>query len=127
MFKKIFVIGALVALTGCASPYQSNQALGTIVGGALGHATGMGPTATALGMIVGAEAGRNTPVYGYPPVNPYYGGGGGYYPRTPVCYLNQHRYNQLANGCETNFMYNRDHYTRHACMEAAQGQATICN
>lgn len=126
MFKKFVLVGAIVAtvaLTGCASPYQSNQALGTIVGGAVGHALKMGPTGTALGMIVGAEVGRNTPVHGYghPPV--YHGG----YYNAPVCYFNQYRFNQLATGCESNFRYNGDIYTRGACLEAAQRQATVCN
>lgn len=131
MLKKLIIVGAListVALSGCASPYQSNQALGTIVGGAVGHALKMGPTGTALGMIVGAEVGRNTPVHGQPAYGynqpPVYHGG---YYSAPVCYFNQHRFNQLANGCESNFRYNGDIYTRGACLEAAQRQATVCN
>lgn len=130
MFKRIAVIGLAVAtmsLTGCASPQQSNQALGTIVGGAVGHALNMGPAGTAIGMIVGAEVGRNTPVQGqsvhtYTQTQIYHGG----YYSAPVCYFNQHRFNQLARGCETNYRYNGDVYTRGACLESAQRQATVC-
>jgi uncharacterized protein YcfJ len=128
MFKKLVLFGASVAiitLSGCASPHQSNQALGAIVGGAVGHALNVGPAGTAIGMIVGADIGRNTPVQGHHTYT-YIQTQPSYY-NVPVCYVNQHRFNQLAAGCESNFRYNRDIYTRGACLESAQRQATACH
>jgi hypothetical protein len=80
MFKRLFVITAAVVLTGCATHQQSNQALGAIVGGAVGHHAIGGPAGTAIGAMVGGAIGGNqptqqryhSPVYSAPSIYPDY-------------------------------------------------------
>lgn len=62
MFKRVIVIGALIALTGCATNQQSGQAIGAITGAIVGNSVGGGAgkaAATFIGTVVGSEVGRN--------------------------------------------------------------------
>lgn len=123
MLKRILVVGALVALTGCATHQQSNQTLGAIVGGAVGHSAIGGPAGTAIGAMVGAAIGGNQPTYhNYPPVIhapvPVY--------RGPSCYVNHDRYSRLVTGCDRNFRINGDHYTYSACRQSAYKNSQVC-
>ena len=62
MFKRVIVIGALIALTGCATNQQSGQAIGAITGAIVGNSVGSGAgkaAATFIGTVVGSEVGRN--------------------------------------------------------------------
>lgn len=61
MFKRLFVITAAVMLTGCATHQQSNQALGAVLGGAVGHHAIGGAAGTAIGAMVGGAIGGNQP------------------------------------------------------------------
>ncbi len=80
MLNKILIVVAAVALTGCATHQQSNQALGAVVGGAVGHHAIGGRAGTAIGAMVGGAIGGNQPtqqhyprsVYSAPPVYPDY-------------------------------------------------------
>jgi len=60
MLKKIFVIGAVVALTGCATHQQSNELAGAAVGGVIGNAVG-GKAGAVFGAGVGAMIGGQQP------------------------------------------------------------------
>ena len=77
MLKRIFAIGMLVALTGCATHQQANTAVGAGVGAVIGNAVG-GRGAGAVGAVVGSMIGSQhsihqpQPVYVYPaPVTVY--------------------------------------------------------
>lgn len=123
MLKRVLIVGALVALTGCATHQQSNQTLGAIVGGAIGHNAIGGPAGTAVGAIIGSAIGGNQPTYQprpqviYTPAPVYH---------YPTCYTNYDRYSRLVTGCERNFRINGDHYTYSACRESAYKNSQIC-
>lgn len=61
MLKRILAVVALVTLTGCATHQQSNQGLGAVIGGAIGHNTIGGAGGTAVGAMIGAAIGGNQP------------------------------------------------------------------
>lgn len=65
MLKRIIVLGALVALTGCATHQQANTAVGAGVGAVVGNAMG-GRGGAAAGAIVGSMIGSQQPTQ--PPV-----------------------------------------------------------
>ncbi len=62
MLKRILVVGALVALTGCATHQQANTAVGASVGAVVGHAIG-GNGGAVVGAVVGSTIGSQQPVY----------------------------------------------------------------
>lgn len=63
MLKKILIVGAVVALTGCATHQQANTAVGAVVGGAVGHAIG-GRGGAAVGAVIGSAMGSQQPTQG---------------------------------------------------------------
>lgn len=70
MLKRILAVGALVALTGCATHQQANTAVGAGMGAVVGHAIG-GQGGAVVGAVVGTAIGSQhpvhaPPVYGYP-------------------------------------------------------------
>ena len=65
MLKKIFIVGALVALTGCATHQQANTAVGAGTGAVLGGAMG-GRGGALAGAIVGSMIGSQQPVQAQP-------------------------------------------------------------
>ena len=67
MLKRLLVITAAVALTGCATHQQSNQALGAVLGGAVGHHAIGGAAGTAIGAMVGGAIGGNQPTHQHYP------------------------------------------------------------
>lgn len=67
MLKKIFIIGAVVALTGCATHRQSNELAGAAVGGIIGNAIG-GRGGAAVGAVIGAGVGGSQPTERVQPV-----------------------------------------------------------
>jgi hypothetical protein len=67
MLKKIVIVGALLALTGCATHQQSNELAGAAIGGVIGNAVG-GRAGAVVGAGVGAMVGGNQPIQSSPPV-----------------------------------------------------------
>jgi hypothetical protein len=61
MLKRVFIISLALALTGCATHQQSNQALGAVLGGAVGHHAIGGSAGTAIGAMIGGAIGGNQP------------------------------------------------------------------
>lgn len=66
MLKRLLVITAAVALTGCATHQQSNQALGAVLGGAVGHHAIGGAAGTAIGAMMGSAIAGNQPTHQHP-------------------------------------------------------------
>lgn len=60
MLKKILLVSAVIALTGCATHQQSNELAGAAVGGIIGNAVG-GKGGAVLGAGVGAMIGGQQP------------------------------------------------------------------
>jgi osmotically inducible lipoprotein OsmB len=67
MLKKILLVGAVVALTGCATHQQSNELAGAAVGGIIGNAVG-GRGGAVLGAGLGAMIGHQQPTQREPQV-----------------------------------------------------------
>ena len=65
MLKKIFIVGAVIALTGCATHQQSNELAGAAVGGIIGNAIG-GRGGAAVGAVIGAGIGGSQPTQAAP-------------------------------------------------------------
>lgn len=82
MFKRFAVIITALALTGCATHQQSNQALGAVLGGAVGHHAIGGSAGTAIGAMIGSTIGGNQPTTQSPFPGVY---GGQVYPDYSVC------------------------------------------
>ena len=60
MLKKIIGVMLLLALTGCATHQQSNEAVGAVIGGTIGHRLG-GTGGAILGAGMGAAIGNQQP------------------------------------------------------------------
>lgn len=70
MLKKFVIIGALAALTGCATHQQANTAVGAGTGAVIGHAIGGHGGAVAgavVGSMIGSQQPTQPPVYVTPP------------------------------------------------------------
>jgi uncharacterized protein YcfJ len=60
MLKKLIGISLVLALTGCATHQQSNEAVGAVIGGTIGHRIG-GTGGAILGAGMGAAIGNQQP------------------------------------------------------------------
>jgi hypothetical protein len=67
MLKRIFTVGIIVALTGCATHQQANTAVGAGVGAVIGNAVG-GRGGAAVGAVLGTAIGSQQPTYSQPRV-----------------------------------------------------------
>jgi hypothetical protein len=117
MLKKIFIIGAVVALTGCATHQQSNELAGAAMGGVIGNAVG-GRAGAVLGAGVGAMIGGQQPTQSQRPV---------YTERQPV-YVER----QVIRNCGHYIDRERSCYqlrygdTRAMCIEDARTRYNSC-
>ncbi len=124
MLKKIAIVAALVALTGCATHQQANTAVGAGIGAVVGHAIG-GSSGAVVGTMIGTAMGSQHPAgppVVYAPVYPQV------YQRREVCVLNQEVYNARVAGCDNKYRVD-PRYTRHhwqGCMEQAKQMAWSC-
>lgn len=67
MLKRVFIIGVVVALTGCATHQQANTAVGAGMGAVFGHAVG-GRGGATVGAVVGSMIGSQQPTHQSQPV-----------------------------------------------------------
>ena len=65
MLKKIFIVGALAVLTGCATHQQANTAVGAGAGAVLGGAMA-GRGGALVGGVIGSMIGSQHPVQAQP-------------------------------------------------------------
>jgi hypothetical protein len=117
MLKKIFIVGALIALTGCATHQQSNELAGAAMGGVIGNAVG-GRAGAVVGAGVGAMIGSQQPTQSHRPV---------YIERQPV-YIER----QPIRSCHHFIDRERSCYslrysdTRAMCIEDARNRYNAC-
>jgi hypothetical protein len=126
MLKRIFIVGVIVALTGCATHQQANTAVGAGVGAVIGNAVG-GRGGAAVGAVLGTAIGSQQPTHSQPRVieqqvivqQPRY------YQQTQVCYTDGGILNHRRNMCWQAYSY--DAVARSACFHQAEQFARVCS
>jgi len=126
MLKRIFIVGVMVALTGCATHQQANTAVGAGVGAVIGNAVG-GRTGAAMGAVLGTAIGSQQPTYSQPRVieqqiivqQPRY------YQQTQVCYTDGQILLHRREMCWRS--YGHDAMSRSACFHQAEQFAKVCS
>jgi hypothetical protein len=124
MLKRFFLIGAIVALTGCATHQQANTAVGAGVGAVVGNAIG-GKAGAVMGGVVGASIGSNQPtqprvVEQHVIVQPQ----PRYYQQTQTCYTDGAILSHRRDMCWRAYSY--DAMARSACFHQAEQFALVC-
>jgi hypothetical protein len=126
MLKRIFIVGVMVALTGCATHQQANTAVGAGVGAVIGNAVG-GRGGAAVGAVLGTAIGSQQPTHSQPRVieqqvivqQPRY------YQQTQTCYIDASILARRQEMCWNAYTY--DAVKRSACFHQAETQlAKVC-
>lgn len=121
MLKKLFIVGILVAVTGCATHQQANTAVGAGTGAIIGNAVA-GRGGAVAGTIFGAMVGSQHPVQGHAAPTVVYGPSQS---SAYSCYIDGHARDARRNTCWRVHPY--DALAREYCYRDADQKSTVCH
>jgi len=124
MLKRIFIVGLIVALTGCATHQQANTAVGAGVGAVIGNAVG-GRGGAAVGAVLGTAIGGQQPTQGRVIEQQVIVQQPRYYQQTQTCYTDGQILLHRREMCWR--AYGHDAMSRSACFHQAEQFALVCS